>query len=169
MRKTVHAGEAYGPPSIYQAITECHSNRIGHGTILFETDMITDKNIIDRDEFVHSLTEYIASQRITLEVCPTSNLQTIPSFNSISAHPLCKMIENNLSVSICTDNRLVSNTTVSKELQLIADSICLTPAQFRNLVVAGFKGSFFHGGYIKKRAYVRKMMKLYAKQEKIFP
>ncbi len=166
MRKTVHAGEAYGPESIFQAITECHSNRIGHGTFLFATDMISDSNITDKDRFVESLAEYIASQRITLEVCPTSNLQTIPQFKTINDHPICQMIQNNLSVSICTDNRLVSNTSVSNELELITKSICLKPHQFRNLVVAGFKGSFFAKGYKAKRFYVRKMMSLYKKAEK---
>ena len=166
MRKTVHAGEAYGPESIFQAITDCHSNRIGHGTFLFSDDMISDESISDKEVFINSLAEYIASQRITLEVCLTSNLQTVPAFNSIADHPICKMIDSNLSVSICTDNRLVSNTTVSQELELVTNSLCLDKTQFRNIVVAGFKGSFFAGGYRKKRAYVRKMMELYAKHEK---
>jgi adenosine deaminase len=166
MRKTVHAGEAYGPESIFQAITDCHSNRIGHGTFLFSADMINDENISNKETFINSLAEYIASQRITLEVCLTSNLQTVPAFNSVADHPICKMIDSNLSVSICTDNRLVSNTTVSQELELVTDSLCLDKTQFRNIVVAGFKGSFFAGGYRKKRAYVRKMMELYAEHEK---
>lgn len=168
MRKTVHAGEAYGPESIFQAITECHSNRIGHGTFLFSAEMISDPNIKDKAVFIDMLAEYIATQRITLEVCLTSNLQTIPDFKSVSDHPICKMIDNNLSVSICTDNRLVSNTTVTNELQLIADTVCLNTSQFRNLIIAGFKGSFFSGGYKKKRAYVRRMMELYAACEKQF-
>lgn len=167
MRKTVHAGEAYGPESIFQAITECHTNRIGHGTFLFAADMINDPDISDREEFVTSLTEYVASQRITLEVCPTSNLQTIPQLKSIAEHPLRQMIDGNLSVSICTDNRLVSNTSVSQELGLVAENLQPTPEQFRNLIVAGFKGSFFARGYKAKRAYVRKMMCLYEQQEKL--
>lgn len=163
LKKTVHAGEAYGPESIFQAITECHSNRIGHGTFLFSEDMISDDSITDKATYVKQLTEYIASQRITLEVCPTSNLQTVPNFKTIADHPVAKMIDSGLSVSICTDNRLVSNTTVSKELELVVNALSLTPTQLRNLVVAGFKGSFFAGGYKKKRAYVRKMMCLYEK------
>ena len=166
MRKTVHAGEAYGPESIFQAITECHTNRIGHGTFLFSTDMISDESITDREAFVTMLCEYIASQRITLEVCLTSNMQTTPILQSIGSHPLGKMIENNLSVSICTDNRLVSNTSVSRELELVAENFNPTPEQFRNLIVAGFKGSFFARGYKAKRAYVRRMMCLYERQEK---
>ncbi len=168
MRKTVHAGEAYGPESIFQAITECHSNRIGHGTFLFSAEMITDDTITDKEAYIKSLAEYIASQRITLEVCPTSNLQTVPQFKTIADHPLSKMIESDIAVSICTDNRLVSNTTVTKELELVINALDLNQSQLRNLITAGFKGSFFAGGYKKKRAYVRKMMSIYTKQEKDF-
>jgi adenosine deaminase len=166
LRKTVHAGEAYGPESIFQAITECYTNRIGHGTFLFSDDMIKDPSITNKDAFIEALAEYIASQRITIEVCITSNLQTVPAFETINDHPICRMIENSLSVSVCTDNRLVSSTTVSHELELIANALCLHPAQFKNLVVAGFKGSFFAGGYNQKRAYVRQMMRIYEKCER---
>jgi adenosine deaminase len=165
MRKTVHAGEAYGPESIFDAITKCYTNRIGHGTFLFSADMIKDESITDKEAFVHALEEYVAAHRITMEVCVTSNLQTVPEFESIKDHPLQRMIDSNLSVSICTDNRLVSNTTVTKELEMVVNALTVTPAQFRNIVAAGFKGSFFAGGYKKKRAYVRLMMGLYEKHE----
>ena len=165
LRKTVHAGEAYGPESIFQAITECYTNRIGHGTFIFSDDMIKDPAITDKGAFIAALADYVASQRITIEVCLTSNLQTVPEFETINDHPICRMIEDSLSVCICTDNRLVSNTTVSHELAIVAESLCLLPAQFKNLVVAGFKGSFFAGGYNQKRAYVRQMMSIYEKHE----
>ena len=168
IRKTVHAGEAYGPESIFQAITECHANRIGHGTFLFATDMIQDPSIEDHAAYVRNLAEYIASQRIGVEVCLTSNLQTTPSIQRVSDHPIAQMIRHGLSVSICTDNRLVSDTTVCKELQLVADHISLTPHQMRNLVVAGFKGSFFPGSYSNKRAYVRKVIDRFDRIEQKF-
>ncbi|MBN1270580.1 MAG: adenosine deaminase family protein [Kiritimatiellae bacterium] len=161
IRKTVHAGEAYGPESIFQAITECFANRIGHGTFLFAADMIVDPDIENPEAFVNYLAEYIASQRIAIEVCPTSNLQTIPVINDVAYHPLKLMLEHNLSVTICTDNRLVSNTSVSDELALVSDSLKITPRQLRNLVLAGFKGSFFPGSYNDKRAYVRKVINRY--------
>lgn len=165
LRKTVHAGEAYGPESIFQAITECHANRIGHGTFLFAHEMVKDPDIEDPEAFVHYLAEYVASQRITLEVCLTSNLQTTPSIKSVGEHPLRQMVDHSLSVSICTDNRLVSSTTVGQELQLAADGLKLNPRQFRNLVVAGFKGSFFPGTYREKRAYVRRVIDRYERLE----
>jgi len=159
IRKTVHAGEAYGPESIFQAITECHANRIGHGTWLFAHDRINNPDIEDPEAFVHYLVEYIASQRISIEVCPTSNLQTMPELkNDIRNHPLKKMLEHELSVTICTDNRLVSSTTTSDELMLVTEALNLPLRDLRNLVIAGFKGSFFPGTYPEKRHYVRQVI-----------
>ncbi len=161
LRKTVHAGEAYGPESIFQAITECYANRIGHGTFLFSEAAIKLKTIHDKKGYIGQLAEYIANQRITIEVCPTSNLQTIPDFETLYDHPIQQMIDNSLSVSISTDNRLVSHTSVTNELLLCTKHLNLTDSQFRDLVLAGFKRSFFPGPYAKKRAYVRRAINLY--------
>jgi adenosine deaminase len=161
LKKTVHAGEAYGPESIFQAITACHANRIGHGTFLFAADMIRDRSVRSPERYVESLAEYIASSRIGVEVSLTSNLQTCPSIRRIADHPVRRMLEHNLSVSICTDNRLVSDTSVTRELELLTRQLPLTPHQLRNVIVAGFKGSFFPGTYTAKRAYVRKATELY--------
>ncbi len=166
IKKTVHAGEAYGPESIFQAITECHANRIGHGTFLLADDMIKDPSIKDRKRYVENLTNYIASQRICIEVCPTSNIQTIPAIKSIAKHPLKKMLEYGLSTTICTDNRLVSNTTLCRELELAVTGLRLSGKEFRNLIVAGFKGSFFPGSYTNKRIYVRDAITRYEHLEK---
>jgi adenosine deaminase len=88
-------------------------------------------------------------------------LQTTPAFPSIADHPVSKMIAHSLSVSICTDNRLVSRTSVTEELERLTKAISVTPAEFRNIVTAGFKGSFFPGGYRRKRSYVRQMLERY--------
>ncbi len=159
--KTVHAGEAYGPESIFQAIGDCHADRIGHGTFLFAQDKVQDPAISDPKKFVQSLAEYVASRRVTVEVCLTSNLQTTPEISRPKAHPLAKMFEHNLSVSICTDNRLVSNTSVSQELELVIENFSVSERQLRNLIIAGFKGSFFPGSYNEKRTYVRQAIDQY--------
>jgi len=161
LRKTVHAGEAYGPESIFQAITECYANRIGHGTFLFSEEAIKLKSIKDKAEYIARLSEYIANQRITIEVCPTSNLQTIPDFQTLGDHPIQLMVDNGLSVSVSTDNRLVSHTSVTNELLLCTKHLDLTDSQFRDLVLAGFKRSFFPCPYAEKRAYVRRAISLY--------
>ena len=165
LRKTVHAGEAYGPESIFQAITDCHANRIGHGTFLFAAGEVRDPSVGDSRRYVEQLVDYIACQRITVEVCLTSNLQTTPTISSVAEHPLRDMIAHNLSVSLCTDNRLVSGTTVTCELELAAEGLDISRHEFRNLVVAGFKGSFFPGAYGEKRAYVRQMLEIYDRIE----
>jgi len=161
IRKTVHAGEAYGPESIWQAITQCHANRIGHGTFLFASEMIQDPKIEDRKRYVEDLANYMAGQRIGVEVCVTSNLQTIPAIKTISHHPVRQMIDHGLSISICTDNRLVSNTTVSREVQLVVEGAKVTPAELRRLIVAGFKGAFFHGSFADKRRFVEAVERRY--------
>lgn len=154
LRKTVHAGEAYGPESIWQAVTQCHANRIGHGTFLFAHELITDPKVEDKRRYVDELANYLAGQRIGIEVCVTSNLQTIPSLKNIAQHPIRKMLDYGLSVSVCTDNRLVSNTTVSREMGLIVEHAKLSRAELRRLVIAGFKGSFFPGSFGEKRKFV---------------
>jgi len=155
LKKTVHAGEAYGPESIFQAITDCYANRIGHGTWLFAHQMIQDPLIPNRAAYCHQLVEYIASQRITIEVCLTSNAQTHPRMRHLAQHPLRAMLNHELSISLCTDNRLVSHTTVTDELRLAVRELKMTPSELRNVVIAGFKGSFFPGPYRAKRDFVR--------------
>ncbi len=159
--KTVHAGESYGPESIFQAITECHANRIGHGTHLFAKDKIADPEIEEPAVYVNALAEYIANQRIPLEVCLTSNMQTIPEIEKVSNHPIGKMIEHNLAVSICTDNRLVSHTSVSRELELLVSNFNVGKRELKNIVLAGFKGAFYPGSYNEKRNYVRQVINRY--------
>jgi len=168
LKKTVHAGEAYGPESIFQAITRCHANRIGHGTFLFASQMVRDEQDEAVGVYVERLAEYIASQRITLEVCLTSNLQTTPTITSVGHHPIREMLKRNIAVAICTDNRLVSHTTVSHELGLVADELEVSVHQFRNLVLAGFKGAFFAGTYNEKRTYFRKILDRYLALEREF-
>jgi adenosine deaminase len=160
LKKTVHAGEAYGPESIFQAITLLHADRIGHGTHLFRVDMVRADDPV---RYVRQLAEYIADRRITLEVCITSNLQTLPELRRVESHPLGRMIEERLSVTLCTDNRLVSNTTVSRELRLAVDAFKLQASHLRNLVLHGVKRGFFAGSYREKRAYVRQVIDYYDK------
>ena len=161
IRKTVHSGEAYGPESIFQAITDCYANRLGHGTHLFAADMIKDKKVKNKEEYVNSLADYIASERIGIEVCLTSNLQTLPQIKSVKDHPIKEMIKRGLPVSINTDNRLVSNTTVTKEMDLLVRNVPLAPKELKNIVIAGFKSGFFPGSYVEKRRFVRKVIDRY--------
>jgi adenosine deaminase len=166
MKKTVHAGEAYGPESIFQAITALHADRIGHGCHLFSAARIQAERVADREAYVRNLAEYIADRRITLEVCITSNLQTNPDLRDARDHVLREMLEHALSVTLCTDNRLVSSTTVTREIMLAVEAFDLDRQALKNLIVYGFKRSFYPGTYLEKRGYVRQAIDRYEQLER---
>ncbi len=157
--KTVHAGEDYGPESIFQAITDCHADRIGHGTWLFSANRIQDKRITDRKRYVEELVRYVADRRVTLEVCLTSNQQTLPELrDDLSKHPFKKMRKARVSTALCTDNRLVSRTTVTDEVVKAVETFKLAPRDLKDVLIYGFKRSFYPGTYADKRDYVRRIL-----------
>ncbi len=160
LKKTVHAGEAYGPESIFEAITELYADRVGHGYHLFSAELC-GADILDPEAYVARLAQYIADRRVTIEVCITSNLQTNPKVGTVQNHMFGRMLQDKLSATICTDNRLVSHTTVSRELRLAVDGFDMDLRALRNTVIYGFKRSFFPGAYKEKRAYVRKIIDHY--------
>jgi len=169
LKKTVHAGEAYGPESIFQAIADLHAARLGHGYYLFSVGSIKDKSIEDRYQYVRELSEYIADRRITIEVCLTSNLQTNPRIKTVSGHAFRKMHKSNLSTTFCTDNRTVSSTTSTDEIHLAANTFNLKPRELKDIIIYGFKRSFFPGSYMRKRSYVRGVIDHYeAIEQKYF-
>ncbi|MEE2789883.1 MAG: adenosine deaminase family protein [Myxococcota bacterium] len=168
LKKTVHAGEAYGPESIFQAITDLYADRIGHGTYLLEPQMITDTEIDDRDQYVGQLGQYIADRRITLEICLTSNLQTNPNMQSLEDHSFKRLRAARLSTTLCTDNRTVSNTTVTNEIMLAVRHLDLDLHDLKSIIIYGFKRSFMPGSYLDKRAYVRQVIDYYESIEKKF-
>jgi len=129
---TVHAGEAYGPDSIEQAVKYCHAHRIGHGTRLIEA------KAPDR---LHTLYGYFKDRRIPLEICVTSNVQT-GSVRSVADHPLKVYLEDKLRCTICTDNRLVSETTVTDEYVKICDAFHLSCEELYKLIIYGFESTF---------------------------
>jgi adenosine deaminase len=166
MHKTVHAGEAYGAESIFEAITSLHADRIGHGYYLFDENKISDPKILDKKAYIKKLSSYIADQRISVEVCLTSNMQTNPEIGDIKNHSLKTMLAKKMSVVLCTDNRLVSNTTVSKEIKLAVDNFDINAKTLEDIVLYGFKRSFYPGDYPDRREYVRQIMGYYDKVAK---
>jgi adenosine deaminase len=157
--KTVHAGEDYGPESIFQAIGDLHADRIGHGTWLLDQSKIRDARIVDRRAYVERLAQFIADKRVTIEVCLTSNQQTVPELaGDLRLHPYGEMRKRRLSTTFCTDNRLVSNTDVSTEISRAIEAFSLTEREVRDSLIYGFKRSFFPGTYLEKRTYVRQVI-----------
>ncbi len=123
---TVHAGEAYGPESIHQALHFISANRIGHGTRLRENG---------------DLLNYINDHRIPLEMCVTSNVQT-KSVESFEVHPVRFYFDYGLRVTINTDNRLISKTTLTDEYMLLVERYGFTADELKYIVINGFKSAF---------------------------
>ncbi|MBL7978512.1 MAG: adenosine deaminase [Bacteroidetes Order II. Incertae sedis bacterium] len=123
---TVHAGESWGPDSIKQAVTRCHAHRIGHGTSLYQDE---------------ELLRFMLDHQIPLEICPTSNVQThvVTGFDS---HPLKKYVDEGLPVTINTDNRLFSRTSVTEELWRVHTLCGVSEAQLKEIVLNGFRYAF---------------------------
>ena len=113
------------------------------------------------ERYVHQLSEYVADRRITLEVCVTSNLQTMPDLRRVENHPFGRMLREKVSATLCTDNRLVSRTTVTDEVNQACEAFRVPAKELRDLTFHGFKRSFFPGTYREKRAYVRQIIDYY--------
>src|SRR5690554_2980044 len=161
--KTVHAGEAYGAESIFEALTLCYADRLGHGYSLFSPELIEDPAITDKHEYARRLASFIADRRIAIEVCMTSNLQTNPTIGSAQNHNFKHMYNNRIATVICTDNRLVSRTTVTQEYELALSAVDVPLKRLKDMVAYGFKKNFFAGDYIAKRAYAKQVLQYFDK------
>jgi len=139
MAATIHAGEAYGAESIHQALHYCKANRIGHGTRLYE----------DAD-----LLQYVKDFRIPIEICLTSNIQTraAPEF---AAHPLRRYYDEDLVISLNTDNRLMSGTTVTEEFWRAHQHLGFTWPELTDLALMAFESAFIP--WDEKRAMLREV------------
>jgi adenosine deaminase len=132
---TLHAGESYGPASIAQAVQEAGAHRVGHGTSL-----VNDQ----------ALLSYIVDNRIGVEACPISNWHT-GAVSSLDAHPLRKLLESGVRVSINTDNRLCSDTSVTEEIMAVVEHLDLNLKDIQRLLLNGFKSAFLP---YEKRMYL---------------
>ena len=166
--KTVHAGEAFGPKSILQAVAKLRTDRIGHGLRLFDEEMIQPQKVADRTAYIENLVNYIADRRIAIEVCLTSNMQTSPEIGELRNHALRKMLDHNLAVTLCTDNRLVSNTTVCREYEQALDNFDIDAKCLRDIVMWGFKQCFYYRPYGEKRALISSVGDYYDSLEQKF-
>ncbi len=134
---TIHAGEAFGPESIWQALQSCGAHRIGHGTRLVE-DMAIHGTRIDK---MGSLASYVRDRRIPLECCLSSNVQT-GAAKDYSSHPFNVFYRNDFRVSLCTDNRLMSDTSLTDEFALACEHFGLGLRDVERLSVNAMKSAF---------------------------
>lgn len=141
INSTVHAGESYGPASIHQAIHHCGAHRIGHGTRLREDG---------------SLLNYCNDHRIPIECCITSNVQT-HTVAAYEDHPIRDYFDYGLRVTVNTDNRLMSDTTITRELMICAEKLRFDPPGIHRLIVNGFKSTFLP--YREKSMMLRRVVR----------
>ncbi len=134
---TVHAGEAYGPRSIWKAVQYCGSERLGHGIRIIE-DLEVDESGETR---LSRLAHFLRDRRIPLEVCPTSNVNT-GVVNSIAEHPIDQLINLRFRVTLNTDNRLMSGVSMSSEMAALVDAFDYGWDRLRWLTVNAMKSSF---------------------------
>ena len=136
---TIHAGEAFGLPSIWEALQWCGADRLGHGVRLI--DDIT----VDDDGVAHlgRLAQYVRDKRIPLELCPHSNIQT-GAAASIAEHPIGLLTELRFRVTVNTDNRLMSGTSMTKEMTALSEAFGYGLADLQWFTVNAMKSAFVH-------------------------
>lgn len=137
---TIHAGEAFGKESIWQALQWCGAHRIGHGTRIIE-DIVFDEegNVLGLGD----LAQYILDKRIPIEVCLLSNVHT-GAVDSIENHPFGKLYKNKFRVTINTDDRLMSDTTLTKEFLIATKYFNLNFDDIEKLTINAMKSAFIH-------------------------
>ncbi len=157
---TIHAGEAFGLPSIWEAIQFCGADRLGHGVRLIDDitiDGIAAPLWVHAAERTHGVTTfadvdpatvrlgrlaaYVRDARIPLEMCPSSNLQT-DAAQTIALHPVTLLKALKFRVTVNTDNRLMSGTSASREFQLLMDEAGWTPTDVRWSTINAMKSAF---------------------------
>jgi adenosine deaminase len=136
---TVHAGEAFGKESIWQALQFCGTHRIGHGINLKHDIMDQDGKIFE----MGTLAQYVLDRRIPLEMCLSSNVHT-GSVPNLRYHPFPIFYKNGFRITVNTDNRLMSRTTLTKELLLAVEHYNLTLRDIEKLSLNAMKSAFFN-------------------------
>lgn len=134
---TIHAGEAFGLPSIWEAIQWCGADRLGHGVRII--DDIERRP--DGTYHLGPLASYVRDRRIPLELCPTSNVMT-GAAPSIAEHPIGLLADLRFRVTVNTDNRLMSGTTMTQEMSAVSDAFGWGVGELRWLTVNAMKSAF---------------------------
>ena len=134
---TVHAGEGYGKESIWQAIQYCGAHRIGHGTRLIDDIAVKDGKAVNLGD----LAQYVLDKRIPLEICLLSNVHT-GATPSLADHPFKILYQEKFRVTLNTDNRLMSHTSMTQEFEAAAETFGLTMDDFEKITINAMKSAF---------------------------
>ncbi|MFJ5140998.1 adenosine deaminase [Streptomyces sp. NPDC088707] len=134
---TIHAGEAFGLPSIWQALQWCGADRLGHGVRIIDDIEVDD----DGSVTLGRLAAYVRDKRIPLEMCPSSNLQT-GAAASFAEHPIGLLRKLHFRATVNTDNRLMSGTSMSREFELLTEAFDYTLDDMQWFTVNAMKSAF---------------------------
>jgi adenosine deaminase len=149
---TIHAGEGYGKESIWQAIQYCGAHRIGHGTRLIDDIAVVDGKAVKLGD----LAQYVLDKRIPLEICLISNVHT-GATPSLAEHPFKIFYKEKFRVTLNTDNRLMSDTSLTKEFEAAADTFGLSLDDFERLTINAMKSAFLP--YNQRCDFIYKVLK----------
>jgi adenosine deaminase len=138
---TIHAGEGFGLPSIWQAIQWCGADRLGHGVRIID-DITVDEH---GHATLGALASYVRDKRIPLEMCPSSNVQT-GAASSIAEHPIGLLTRLRFRVTVNTDNRLMSGTSMSHEMRLLSEAFGYGLSDLRWFTINAMKSAFLPFG-----------------------
>ncbi|WP_246081593.1 adenosine deaminase [Nocardioides litoris] len=134
---TIHAGEAFGLPSIWQAIQWCGADRLGHGVRIVDDITVADDGSVE----LGRLAAYVRDQRIPLEMCPASNVQT-GAAESIAEHPIGLLTRLRFRVTVNTDNRLMSRTSMTDEMHALVEAFDYDLTDLRWFTINAMKSAF---------------------------
>ena len=135
---TIHAGEAFGLPSIWEAVQVCGAERLGHGVRIVDDISVDVQTGITQ---IGGLASLIRDRRVPLELCPTSNVHS-GAATSIAQHPIGLLSRLRFRVTVNTDNRLMSNTSLSKELTQLVDAFDWGWADLERVTIDAMKSAF---------------------------
>ena len=161
---TIHAGEAFGLPSIWEAVQYCGTERLGHGVRIVDDLSRSGAPVTDANPTYASwstedvaavefgpLAAYVRDRRIPLEMCPSSNLQT-GAADSIAEHPITLLARLRFRITVNTDNRLMSGTTMTREMQLLVDEAGWDISDLGRVTIDAMKSAFLP--YDQRRALI---------------
>jgi adenosine deaminase len=134
---TIHAGEGFGLPSIWEALQWCGAERLGHGVRIVDDIRVSSDGTVG----LGRLASYVRDRRIPLELCPTSNVQT-GAAPSLAEHPIGLLRQLNFRITVNTDNRLMSDVTLSSEFHALAETFGYGWPDFEWLTINAMKSAF---------------------------
>ncbi|HEU4674341.1 MAG TPA: adenosine deaminase [Motilibacteraceae bacterium] len=153
---TIHAGEAFGLPSIWEAIQWCGADRLGHGVRIIDDVTVAGDPAAGMSVRLGRLAQYVRDKRIPLEMCPSSNVQT-GAAPSIAEHPIGLLRRLHFRVTVNTDNRLMSGTSMTREMCLLRDAFGYGLDDLQWFTVNAMKSAFI--GFDDRLALINDVIK----------